>query len=257
MISPVGINTTIQNKKFNACNNKKVPFKGADRYIVSDAGKLLYRTTTHIFRHDLNWPQIFGIFAKEKPDKVYCYACSDGSEPYSIVMGLFELFGKEKAKKFLPVLARDIDESNINVCKTGKIDVTPTDMLGIEDNIGCNCVEKYFPVKYDGYKMMRFANNDLRNAVEFRQADFIKNAENIDYDNSMIFCRNVWPYFKPADVMYLADVFSKKFTEKTKLILGSFDRSASNDTIAEVLKKIGNLVEDENCPNLFRKNISK
>ncbi len=231
---------------------KKVSFCGSER-LVKDGARELYYTTTSLFRYDLNWHRIFSILKEEKPQKIYSYGCSDGSEPYSIVMGLTERFGAKKVQKFFPILARDLDSQNIQRCRLGIIDILSKDFVGVSENMDIRKVDTYFPYRKIQGQMKRVPAPSLRDNVRFRQANFIEDAPNLDYRNSVIFCRNIWPYFGLDNVVKTLRVFADKFTEKTKLVLGGYEFQTKKFDMRGLLSDVAHLKEDETCPLLFRK----
>ena len=75
---------------YNTAYKKPVSFGSIINRTVHDAmGKVQYRNNTCLFRTDLDLATIVRhITKKEAPQKIYCYACSDGSEPYSVALSL-------------------------------------------------------------------------------------------------------------------------------------------------------------------------
>ena len=96
--------SNIQNPLFTS--NKR------ERGIKEDG--TLNRNTTSFFRNDLIWGDFADLlidkYKNENKVNVYCYACSDGSEPYSVAMLLISRLGLEGAKKFFPIIAVDKDD---------------------------------------------------------------------------------------------------------------------------------------------------
>ena len=77
---------------------------------------LKYMNTTKLFRQDLDWDGFAELLISKYKDvdkvNIYSYACSDGSEPYSLVIKLLEKSEKLKINcdKFFPIRAKDIDK---------------------------------------------------------------------------------------------------------------------------------------------------
>ena len=151
--------------------NKSVSFCGADR-TAQKGGRFLYYTTTSLFRYDLNWHRIFNILYEEKPQKIYSIGSSDGSEPYSIVMGLIEKFGIKKAQKFFPIFARDADSLNVLQCAGGKFDILTKDFVGISENMDIRKVDVYFPYKKANGRLERRVSPVLKENVKFRHLEY-------------------------------------------------------------------------------------
>ena len=76
--------------------NKKISFGTIERIVYqpkeNGGNKIRYRNNSYIFREDLDWNNLINHITRDnKPRKIYCYACSDGSEPY------VSHIGKDKA----------------------------------------------------------------------------------------------------------------------------------------------------------------
>ena len=76
----------------------------------------------------MNWRMLANyITSKATPPKILCYACSDGSEPYSIALSLINRLGYTEAQKHFPIIAKDIDETMIKRAKSGFISLEQID----------------------------------------------------------------------------------------------------------------------------------
>ena len=110
--------------------NRPPAFTSNFREVKKECGNILHRNTTNFFRQDLNWDDftdcIIKKYKNQEKANVYCYACSDGSEPYSLAMMLIAKIGKE-AQKFFPIIARDRDDFYLESAKAGKVLLTNYD----------------------------------------------------------------------------------------------------------------------------------
>ena len=86
---------------------------------------------------------------------IYDYACSSGHEAYSIVMQFISKLGVQKAEKFFPVIAKDYDEFVINMAKTGKFDLDPSEH-NLINRVTCGNADDF--VKLDHMQMKRDMN---------------------------------------------------------------------------------------------------
>ena len=72
--------------------------------------ELKHRNDTSFFRDGRFWSSLayYMMYKYRDADKVgvYNYACSDGSEPYSLLMTLISIWGIENVKKYLPIKAK-------------------------------------------------------------------------------------------------------------------------------------------------------
>ena len=91
-----------------------------------------YYNATFFYRNDLSLSDIDGSWNdfrrviteefKEAPKvNVYNFACSDGSETYSLVMSLLEGLDKSEADKYFPIKAFDLDPIILDEAKSGEI----------------------------------------------------------------------------------------------------------------------------------------
>lgn len=235
----------VPNHKYSIIQNqyihKTINFKSLERDVKDADGKIKYRNNTNFFRSDLNWNRVISRIIKKSPEKIYCYACSDGSEAYSIALGLIGKLGYENAQKHFPVIAKDIDETMINQANSGIISITDNDLHKIQKALGKNGkVSEYF-TKIDGTEKIEKNVNigipmeteesvasykvtdKLKKCVKFQVGDIIKDSKNPDLYNSAIFLRNVWPYFTHKAMDTLLDNIKTNITDKTTLIIGDFD----------------------------------
>ena len=117
-------------------------FKANNRRICNKSGDLLYKTTTYFFRDDLHWDALVSLLSEKYRNtarvNVINHACSNGEEPYSLVVKLLHSLG-DTAEKFFPIKAKDIDQDNINSAKAGRMGIILNDMYRIngytKDNI--------------------------------------------------------------------------------------------------------------------------
>ena len=186
---------------------------------------ILYKNNTIFFRDDINWGMLINYLLKnESINKIHCYACSDGSEPYSIAMALISELGYEKAQKYFPIVARDIDKALIDKANTGVITVTKKDMQNIERYQKKSDIaffdKKSYPTE-DG-KICR-VSDELRKCVDFGLGNLVVDSAYADYDNSAVFFRNVWPYLSEKEIKILMTNLSGALKDNSMLIMGEYD----------------------------------
>ena len=208
----------ISNYKINIYNNSKSVSFGTISRGVYENDKLKYRNDTRLFRQDLNWRIYTDYLAKKKPQRIYCYACSDGSEPYSVAISLIKKLGYEKAKPFFPIIAKDIDPHMIDRAQNGIVKMELQEFNKLNDDIQDN--HEYFniltPIITEGDKITCKVSDELAKCVEFQKGDLTKDISQLDLDNTVLMFRNVWPYLKDGEREYLLHSISKKFTDKVK-----------------------------------------
>ena len=149
-------------------------------------------------------------------------------EAYSLIISLIEELGEEEAKKFFPIKAYDIDKDIIQEAKSGKINGAEGD----RESISCNtkgCIDKYFTVTKGDNPMYKccyfYPKLNIKNLVEFEQADIADKIVDINPKDSIVLCRNFWPYLDEQKSSILFDKLCKKLDKSSLLVLGSFDLS--------------------------------
>lgn len=218
-------------------NSNQQSFTSSLREVKDSTRKVVYKNVTGFFRADLNWDKfsthLIENYKDQKKVNVYCYACSDGSEPYSLAMILIKKLGEKAAQKFFPIIAADIDEFMINKAKSGLIDVQMHEPLqitlsGIDihkhiriGNTAKRMNGNYF---YDG----SVAENLKKNVI-FRQADIVDDIDKIDAENSVVMFRNVWPYLKPEQREKLIKKLDKNLGKTSMYVFGGFDVLGLNE----------------------------
>ena len=213
-----------------------VSFGTMEREVYNDSkNKINYRNNTNLFRADINWRSMANYIAEgDKPKKIYCYACSDGSEPYTIAISLISKLGWDEAQKYFPIIAKDIDPYPIQKAKSGFINLTHSDIIEMMNNQKRPLTDFFiykkntaFVRNYDTYKV----TDSLRNCVNFEVGNLLNDAKSLDYDNSIIFFRNVWPYLSQKERNNLMKTFSENFKENTSMVAGAFDENPDKDDI--------------------------
>lgn len=213
--------------------NSKINFTSNCREVTNAAGQVINRNSTMFFRTDFNWDKFITYLAEKYKNQhkvnVYCYACSDGSEPYSLAMGLISKLG-EGAKKFFPIIAKDKDGFFLNQARMGLLDLEEMDVFEI-----MNRTNRLASDFLDGIPK-NFSENDkftckikdiLKNTVTFEQADVLTDIGKIERDNAVVMFRNAWPYLSKQDRETLAKKLNQRLGENSILAIGDFDTRVS------------------------------
>ena len=210
-------------------NNITTPnFQGNRRIIKDNTGKELYKTTTYLFRSDLNWNSFTKLLLdkyKNTPDvKIICHACSNGAEAYSLAAKLL-LEAKDHTKKFFPILAKDLDKENLRLAREGYIGVQNIEMYNInaETNFKTDIFFKYIkPRNYEDDIALQ-PKVELKDKIVFEQGNILEDIDKIDGKNTVVMCRNFWPYLDKEKQHLLAQKLSQKLDESSLLVIGSYD----------------------------------
>src|SRR5574344_795174 len=236
--------SAIHTQNINFTSNTREKYKTIDNHVSKE---LEYRNTTSFFRNDINWNKFISFLDKKykNVDKVniYCEACSDGSEPFSLAMKLISDLGEEKAQKFLPIIAKDIDEDIIKLAKSGYIYHERGDFFNTEYNtkdindfIDVEKRRRIFIKELYSEKNVYPIKDILKNAVVFDVGNIQNDIKNMKPDNSFVMFRNVWPYLEMEDRIDIVDKLKKQLGKNSYVMLGSYDEYSDNK-LNDVLTK--------------------
>ena len=236
----------------NNINPRKPVFKSCTRIYYPNKLKTIdcfeknfVRTSTNIFRGDLDWNKFMKFiqqhFAGKEKVNMYSLAASDGSEAYSFAISVLDRFPKNLHDKFLPVYASDIDNEVINSAKKGRINLYRAEMFRAEHYHDID-IHKYFSepkasviLKGDyesesDYLSSYKVADIVRDAVKFKQSDILEELNNIkDEGNSIVMCRNVFPYLNKEYTEKIINTAKNKLKEGSLFIIGDFDLTVKID----------------------------
>ena len=212
--------------------NNNVYFSANNREVYNADNKFQYKTTTYFFRADTDWDALGNYLCEKYADtdkvNVICHACSNGMEPYSFLMQM-TAFHPLEINKFTPIIAKDINSENIEMAAKNIYDLSDTDaslldyytkglykfymdnafVKGIPPNLTCSMSDKF--KKY----------------VNFEQGDILKDIESIPRKNTVLFCKNLWPYLPVEQQEFLVKKFAERFDDSCVIITGDFDKRLS------------------------------
>ena len=220
----IQINTTYPTKY-----NYSPSFKTNNRVVKNLDSSVKWRNTTSFFRPDLQWKEMVDYFIKKYENvdkvKVVCYACSDGSEPTSLAMMLIDKLG-EKADKFFPIIAKDIDPEIIKKANSGKIEIEHCDFDLMPSRIKKD-VSEYLsipPLLPTMYSVNAEVKPYVKDAINYSVADIRNDIDTIPDENTIVFARNFWPYLTSKDEVFkLTQILNKKLSKNGTLVIGNFD----------------------------------
>lgn len=195
--------------------------------------KMVSSNSTSFFRRDIDWKNLGFVFNKEFPKgkvNIYDFACSDGSEAYSIIITLLEQLGQKQAQRFLPIVASDIDPEIITMAKSGKIKATEQDLFNMENIIQNGGISKYFDVRQLGVNdYILTAKDILKKNVIFEQENIRNGLDKIQKgENNIVLARNFWKYLSLENLAATSWHLGEKADENMLLIIGSFDANHGN-----------------------------
>ncbi len=247
--------------KLSICN--QLPFQSTGRTIVKNnnrtyetdlgylsAGDVIFSNYTSFFRgYDCSlffnqWNSLMNLFYEKFKDakkvNFYDFGCSDGSEACSIAIALKETLG-DRSEKFFPIKAFDGDEYIVEQAKSGIIDADKRDISNIT-NFTFGKLEKYFNVNkkddnFEDYPYTLKSKDILSDNIQFAKGDFLSELDNVEKSNSIIFCRNFWPYLSPEYIDKVLLKLEENLDQSSIVVIGNFDRTTPNT--AECLRNLG------------------
>ena len=187
---------------------------------------IIVSNSTHFLRNDMPWLYIGEKLEELYPDaksvNIHNFACSDGSETYSLAICLIEQLGEERAKKYFPIRATDIDEYVISSAKRGKIRAKSDDIQRLKE-VTNNQIWKYFDIESKGEDYILRPKEILRENVKFECKDFEEGLDEIKGGNNLVMCRNFWGYLDEDKTIRCAKKLYEKLNETSYAIIGNFD----------------------------------
>lgn len=222
-------------------NKTRPVFKASSRTAYYPNGSE-FNTTTVFFRSDIDWENFIHLLEKKfkNVDKVNIidHACSTGEEAYSIAIALKSLLG-DKAGKYLPIDARDYDKHNINKAN-GKVFVVDESEIETIRYFTKDEFDSYFTLanltkqRKNGLDYL-VAKSKIANSVKFTQSDIFKDIDTISGKNTVLLCKNMWPYLTLGEQKILAKKIASKLDSSSLLVLGYCDVSYGVEKIFEKL----------------------
>ena len=157
----------------------KPAFTSWKRDVLNKDNEIVNRNDTMLYRGDLDWNSFVKFSNKKYRDvdkvNVYDYACSDGSEAYTFLISMFNNIPIKDTKKFLPVLAYDIDNNAIKKAKSGELSISEEEKLRFAINSNYD-LETFFDK--NRYFNLYFPKTILSKNVEFDKYDEFLMTEN-------------------------------------------------------------------------------
>lgn len=209
-----------------------------------------YYTTTEWFRDDFDIDALLfyanSMYKDTQKVNVISYGCSDGEETYSLALKL-KMLPLKDSEKYLPLIAKDIDHKCITLAKRGRYKISDREAFKIEKN-GDYKLYRYVNLFDDGLEKYVFVRDALKNDINFDIGDICKDIDNIPRKNTILLCRNFWPYLLEKNRIELADKLGKYLDESSLVVTGSFDVLCDTTNL---LKTKG--FEETGIPGVMRK----
>lgn len=219
----------IQNVNYSSYQKKKIEnpsFKAFVREVKKPGSdEIMWKNNTGIFRMDMSWSDLANFLKEKYSDvekvHVYNYASSNGLEAYSLLMELLANNDVEDVDKFLPIIAKDVDEYAIRMAKGRLVDINDCEKRKINIHTD-NHFDDYFETV--SWKKGKYRPKlKLTENVEFSVGDFTKEYEDLPKDNVIIIARNCWRYFPEDARQELPQKLYDHLGKNVTLITGNYD----------------------------------
>lgn len=217
-------------------NNKQPSFRQWCREVRIPHKGFLNRNDTSFFRDENFLPRLTRFMYDNFKDipkvNVYCYGCSDGSEPFTFAMRMLSM-KEEDARKFLPIIARDIDSVAINKALKNDYELTKREKDYI-DHFTYKQYDRFFDGPYEEYVNSEdyssqevkkvLVKKELYDYVDFGLGNILKDYKKIKPQDTVLLARNFWPYLGGSSVRIecLKNLY-KHFDKNCYLVTGEFD----------------------------------
>ena len=214
---------------FNPAYN--INFKHFKHEILDRSGHVISRGDTCLFRNDLDFDYLVNFLEYKYRDSdkvnIIAHACSDGEEIFSFISKMIDSLGYKNSKKYLPVDARDVNKSFIEIAKKGQYSLKSYETGAIDFYLGENLTQYFSFLNPNLAKVSKI----LKECVNFSQSDILDDVKSIDFNNTVLFARNFWHYLDDEDIDKLAMILSHRMNKTSTLIIGDFDKQYNIDRI--------------------------
>ncbi len=220
---------------FNPAYNN-INFKHFRQEILDKSGRVINRGDTCLFRNDLDFDYLVNFLEYKYRDtdnvNIIAHACSDGEEIFSFISKMIDSLGYKNSKKYLPVDARDVNKSFIEIAKKGQYYLKSYETGAIDFYLGENFTQYFKLLNPNLINVSKI----LKECVNFSQSDILDDVKNIDFNNTVLFARNFWHYLDDEDIDKLSMILSHRMSNSSTLVIGDFDKQYNIDRI---LRKYG------------------
>ena len=220
----------------HSCGDKIVVTDPLSHSLCANNTVVVNANITSLFRRDLPWRELPGILKEHFPlgeVKIHNFACSDGSEPYTLALSLISEFGLEEAQRFFPIQASDIDLEIINEAKSGILTLTDYDICKlrrfINESKHRSELMGMFKMRKEIYKngqhMCEFElSDDLKNAVEFKCQDIADGMKEAKGEQTFILARNMWKYLSQDQIAQATKNMMENVNANALMAIGDFEK---------------------------------
>lgn len=205
-------------------------FQRWHRNVLVPKKGLVNRNDTCFFREENFFPRLTKLICEEFKNtpkvNIYCYGCSDGSEPFTVAMRMLTMQDESNPQKFLPIIARDIDPVAIQKAINNDYVITKNEKEYIE-YFTHGQYKRFFYQPYEepdnknGSQV--FVRSELYDNVDFGIGDIFKDLKKINPRNTVLLARNFWPYINDVQrKAFFKDLYNH-LDSGSYFVTGEFD----------------------------------
>lgn len=165
---------------------------------------------------DLAQTQFLPRLKRGEDIRIWSAGCSNGAEPYSMAMTLFDAIEPCLAER-VKILATDIDMNVLSQARAGIYTTRST------ENLSAQTLDRHFDQHDSGYRI----SDKVRKIVQFRILNLVEKWP-ISKHFAVIFCRNVVIYFDTPTQENLWERFLKQLENGGHLMIGHSERLDEN-----------------------------
>ena len=213
--------------------NTQPTFKSWEREIINVKKGVINRNNTYFFRDGVFFPNLTKMLSENFENipkvNVYCFGCSDGSEPFTFAMSMLTLENELNPQKFFPIIARDIDPVAIDKAKNNDYKIFGSEKHSINrftQGMYDRFIHQPFedPI-YESDQTQVFVKKELYDCVDFKIGDIFEDYKKVEPKNSVVLARNFWPYID--DVSRRKDLLNALYNhldQGSYIVIGDFDQ---------------------------------
>ena len=175
-------------------------------------------------------PEIIQANEKTRRARIWSAGCSSGEEPYSISFFVYNEF-KDKPSWDVKILATDIDEKILSVCKEGVYPIEEIKKSFNDLEVNTYFIKDLNKLNYCQVK------NEYKNLIHFKMMNLMDGVWPMRGQFDVIFCRNVLIYFAREKQIELIKRFTSMIAPGGYLILGHSESAPSGISDLKFIQK--------------------
>jgi len=226
---------------FNTSYTPVRAFKSNELETIDKNGEVINRNVTDFFRADLRWQEFSELLSKKYCNSdninIHDYACSDGSEPYTLVISLIN-YAPEISEKSFPIIAKDYDKHILYNAMSGSCNIYGSDLDAINEHTN-NRFNVYFdiiPAEDSDFIFAVRPKDIIKRNIIFQHANILEDIDNLPDKNNVILCRNCWEYIGKQNFQYLAEKLYEKTKNNGLVVIGKHEELFG---VPEILQRHG------------------